>query len=66
MMMMMMMMMIFYWKKNSLYYRKLENYYEKIINDVMPNGEKTYNDINNQLDEVNKGIEIYEEKKRIL
>ena len=51
-------------KNRSLYARKFENDYEKIINDFVNNGEKTYNDINNQLDEVNKGIEIYEKKKK--
>ena len=41
----------------------LKNDYQKIIDDVINNGEKTYNDINDQLDEVNKGIEIYEKNQ---
>ena len=51
-----------YGKQRSIYIDTFKNNYKNIIDDFV-NAKKTFDDINNQLDEVNKGTEIYEKNK---
>ena len=49
-------------KKRSIYIDTFKNNYKNIVDDFASGG-KTIDDIKNQLNEVNKGIEIYEKNE---
>ena len=51
-----------YGKKRSIYIDTFKNNYKNIVDDFASGG-KTIDDIKNQLNEVNKGIEIYEKNE---
>ena len=50
-------------KKDQFMLKHLKNKYKNFTNDFLNNGDNTFDDIKDDLDEINKGIEIYEKNR---